>query len=95
MWSSKEVLLISIATGFVFCFATMYVQNTITKYVNRQVQERNSGNPLLAMGLASPAPQQHQDRTPEQKESARSALVAKLHCAPPGAGARWTPLPTS
>lgn len=94
MWSSKDVLMISIATGLVFCFATMYAQNAMTKYVDRQVQQRNGGNPLVGMGLASPAPRQHQVRPPEEKESHSSEPVVELHSAPPGAGARWTPLPT-
>jgi hypothetical protein len=91
MWSSKEVLLISIATGFIFCFATIYAQNSMTKYVNRKIQEKTGANPLIGTGLASVAqhPQQHlQEQADLQYDS------AKVHNAPPGSGKRWTPLTT-
>ena len=91
MWSSKEVLLISIATGFVFCFATIYAQNKLTKYVNRQVEKKTGGNPLIGMGLASRPQQQQQYQHPQD---AKIQPVSAFHSAPQGSGSRWTPLPT-
>ena len=106
MWSSKEVLFISIATGFVFCFATIYVQNAVTKYVTRQVEEKAGANPLIGMGLAS-RPQQRQNvqqsgvsgvtahaNVSELPSVAAHANVSELPSAPPGSGSRWTALPT-
>lgn len=87
MWSSKEVLFISIATGFVFCFATIYAQNAMTKYVNRQIQEKSGANPFIGMGLA---PRTQREQQLPQKEQ----LPVKVRDSPPGSGTRWTPLPT-
>ncbi|CAM9101343.1 unnamed protein product [Ectocarpus sp. 12 AP-2014] len=103
MWSSKEVLFISIATGFVFCFATIYAQNAVTRYVNRQVQEKTGANPLIGMGLVSRPQREHQQQSmhqqqQEHREQAQQeqavSPVSELQSAPPGSGARWTPLPT-
>ena len=101
MWSSKEVLFISVATGLVFCFATIYVQNAVTKYVNRRVQERSCENPLVGTGVAarlSDHPRKHQE-IPWDEISQRAAVtssnVPQQHVAPPGSGTRWTPLVTS
>lgn len=97
MWSSKELLFISIATGFVFCFATIYAQNAMTKYVNRQVAEKTSTNPLIGTGLVSnPQQQHHQERVSHQKQidTKGHEHVFEQHNAPPGSGTRWTPLPT-
>ncbi|CAN0577081.1 unnamed protein product [Ectocarpus sp. 12 AP-2014] len=91
MWSSKEVLFISIATGFVFCFATIYAQNAMTRYVNHRVAEKTASNPLIGMGLVSEPSQQHQQQNVRVKDHAR---VSEIHSAPPGSGARWTPLST-
>lgn len=88
MWSSKEVLFISIATGFVFCFATIYAQNAMRKYVNLQIQEK-TGNPLIGTTLASRIPQQTDTQTDPDPPHA-----PRFRSAPPGCGTRWTPLPT-
>jgi len=90
MWSSKEVLLISIATGFVFCFATIYTQNAMTKYVNRQVEEKTGGNPLIGMGLAQRPERQEQLYQDQSSYTKTQKFVRK---APSGSGSRWTPLP--
>lgn len=92
MWSSKEVLIISIATGFVFCFATIYAQNAMTKYVNHQVQQKTGTNPLMGMGLAPMIQQQQTQKQQEQTNISNNA--PELRSAPPGSGNRWTPLPT-
>ncbi|CAM9105395.1 unnamed protein product [Ectocarpus sp. 8 AP-2014] len=91
MWSSKEVLLISIATGFVFCFATIYVQNAMTTYVNRRVAEKTGSNPLIGMGLVSKPQRDYHQENVRIKDHTR---VSEIHRAPPGSGARWTPLST-
>jgi len=92
MWSSKDVLLISIATGFIFCFATIYVQNSMTRYVNRKVQEKIVVNPFVGMGLASDT-QQYQEVHPKQEINPLQNESYTQMC-PPGSGKRWTPLPT-
>ena len=93
MWSSKEVLLISIATGFMFCFATIYAQNSMTKYVNRKIQEKTWANPLIGTGLESvPRLPQRQRHVQEQADLQNDS--PKKHNAPPGSGKRWTPLAT-
>lgn len=103
MWSSKELVIISIATGLVFCLATMYAQSAVSKYVDRRVLEKSGGNPLIGMGLASePREQQphqhqhqHQNQTQSQEEGphvGRAPGVADVP--PPGSGTRWTPVPT-
>lgn len=84
MWSSKEVTFISIATGFVFCFATTCVQNRIRDYVNQQVKEKTE-NPLNGMGLTR-RPQQNND------EVIAAASSRTFRSAPPGSGTRWTPI---
>ena len=97
MWSSKEVLFISIATGFVFCFATIYTQNAVTRYVNHRVAEKTTSNPLIGMGLVSKQPQQQrqqQQQQQQQQHHTNHARVSEIHSAPPGSGARWTPLST-
>lgn len=94
MWSSKEVLFISVATGLVFCFATIYVQNAVSKYVSRRVQERSGGNPLVGTGVASEPLEypvkQHQVSRGVVGNDAREEV--QLRDAPPGSGTRWTPL---
>ncbi|CBN80352.1 EsV-1-48 [Ectocarpus siliculosus] len=92
MWSSKEVLFISIATGFVFCFATIYAQNAMSRYVNHCVAEKTAANPLIGMGLVSKPSQQQ--RVQQNVLVSDHASVADIHSPPPGSGARWTPLST-
>ena len=45
MWTTKEVIIISLATGLAFFFATIYSQRKIQQYIDNKVSERSS-NPL-------------------------------------------------
>ncbi|CAM9090593.1 unnamed protein product [Ectocarpus sp. 12 AP-2014] len=108
MWSSKELCIISVATGLVFCFATLYAQSAVSKYVERRVFERSRANPLIGMGLASELrpPEHHpgnglsspsQSHPPRVRDNEKVESVvhgSKIPDAPPGSGTRWTPLPT-
>lgn len=85
MWSSKEVFCISIASGLVFCFTTIYIQKRVKDYVNQQVKEKTQ-NPLIGMGLAR---RQHVDGP-----VVAAAGSETFRSAPPGSGTRWTPLPS-
>lgn len=86
-WSSKDVLFISVATGFVFCFATIYVQQAMKKYVEKQVYEKTRQNPLVGMGLVS------EKSRPQQERPVNHKIVPEVHASPPpGSGKRWTPL---
>lgn len=80
------MLFISIATGFIFCFATIYAQNAMTNYVNRQVLKKTGENPMVHMALASNVVQQ------EKNSSLRNTPGPEVHSPPPGSGERWTPL---
>ncbi|CAN0557845.1 unnamed protein product [Ectocarpus sp. 8 AP-2014] len=93
MWSSKEVLFISIATGFVFCFATVYAQNAMSRYVNHCVAEKTASNPLIGMGLVS-KPSQQKQHLQQNVLVSDHARVSEIRSAPAGSGARWTPLST-
>ncbi len=86
-WSSKEVLMISIATGLVFCFATIYAQHAMAKYVDKKVCEKTRQNPFVGMGLVSERKSQS-SQTPEDQ----TALHNLDSSPPPGSGTRWTPL---
>ena len=99
MWSSREVLTISIATGLLFCFVTIYAQNAMANYVNRQILEKTTNaNPLVGTGLAAlalpcqsndpPQRRQHQEKEEEEEQEKRPAT------APAGSGSRWTPIST-
>lgn len=99
MWSSKELLIISIATGLVFCFATLYAQNAMTTYVNRKVAEKTGTNPLIGTGLVSNPQQQHQQqrelvRHHNKSDGKGHQRIFEQPNAPPGSGTRWTPIPT-
>lgn len=48
MWTNKELFLISLATGLVFCFATIYTQKKFHQYVDNKVTEK-SANPLASL----------------------------------------------
>ncbi|CAM9209242.1 unnamed protein product [Pylaiella littoralis] len=85
MWSSKEVALISIATGFVFCFATICAQNKMKDYINQQVKAKTQ-NPLIGMGLA------RRQQEPEMVAADTGSESAAFRSAPPGSGTRWTPI---
>lgn len=100
-WSSRQVLLISIATGFAFCFATIYAQRSMAKYIERKVYEgtrqEQKQNPMVGMGLVSeryrrgdPHPR---DDVPDPPNAPKLPNAPKAHASPPGSGARWTPLP--
>ncbi|CAM9816785.1 unnamed protein product [Ectocarpus sp. 4 AP-2014] len=89
MWSSKELLFISIAMGLVFCCTTIYAQPTFTELVNRQIPINNqatAANPLLGTGLARCPGRSDGD------ESTGDSQAWVYSSAPPGSGRRWTPL---
>lgn len=105
MWTTKEVLIISIATGLVFSFATIYSQRKFQSYIETKVTEK-TGNPLL--GLVPQPPinneiQQHIEvaqspspiHEPAHNVQFSNTPVVRYHVPPDGAGSRWTPLPIS
>lgn len=98
MWSSKEVLLISIATGLAFCFATIYAQKKFQSYVDNRVKEK-TGNPFMSMvpdmeALAS-TPMKNESANVHQAPRSSPRNEITYHEPPPGSGERWTPLPIS
>lgn len=48
MWTTKEVIIISLATGLAFCFATIYSQRKMQQYIDNKVSEKSS-NPLSSI----------------------------------------------
>ncbi len=101
MWTTKEVLVVSIVTGLAFCFATVYTQRKIQRYIDGKVSERSATNPLASL-LGSGAPpssplsplETQRDRAPPVAGTAAAPPPrARVHEKPPGAGERWTPLP--
>ncbi len=103
MWTNKELVLISLATGLVFCFATIYTQNKFHQYIDNKVTEKSS-NPLESliatgtMGLGqmgtatTPAPIQQQVVQETQQQAPTPGHKKMFHDPPPGSGERWTPL---
>lgn len=106
MWTNKEVILISLATGLAFCFATIYTQNKFHQYVENKVTEKST-NPLASLlsnetrGLGQMRlPDMPVTQTPPQQSLRQEPHVhvpepepqKKFHDCPPGSGERWTPL---
>ena len=104
MWTTKEVVIVSLATGLAFCFATIYSQRKIQMYIDNKVIEK-SGNPLarlipsetanvgqnMSLGTSvysAPTVKPVQDVNHE----APPVETRRLHESPPGSGERWTPL---
>lgn len=48
MWTTKEVFIISLATGLAFCLATIYSQRKIQQYIDHKVSEKST-NPLSGL----------------------------------------------
>jgi hypothetical protein len=103
MWTTKEVLFISIATGLAFSFATIYSQRKLKSYIDQKLSEK-SGNPLL--GIVSQPPindckeiqyQLEKSTFPVQEAPLPASIEPQImYQAPPeGSGSRWTPLPIS
>jgi len=111
MWTTKEVFLISIATGLAFSFATIYSQRKFKSYVDYKLAEK-SGNPLI--GIVSQPPIndcqdiQYQLEKPTLPDIYNQTLTVQetplseirvpeimYHTPPEGSGSRWTPLPIS
>lgn len=98
MWTTKEVVIISLATGIAFIFATIYSQRKIHQYIDNKITEKST-NPLASlltkdMALAIPAASlgaPAQD-TRIVEEIPPAPIEPKFHTPPPGAGERWTPL---
>lgn len=106
MWTTKEVVIISIATGLAFSFATIYSQRKLNSYVNQKI-EQQSVNPLLGIVPSVPV----QNNTHYQHENTNAPVIqqsyepiqqkepiqhkVRYHTPPDGAGTRWTPLPIS
>lgn len=104
MWTNKEVILISLATGIAFCFATIYTQKKFHEYVDNKVTEK-SISPLASLlsketrGLGQMRlPDMPNIQNPLQQRQEPSGPVPdtepqkKFHESPPGSGERWTPL---
>ena len=102
MWTTKEVVLISIATGLAFCFATIYSQNKFNSYVNKKIEQQSS-NPLLGIIPSTPVQNntntsvKYQTHEPIQHIEPVEPIQQQVryHTPPDGAGSRWTPLPIS
>ena len=103
MWNNKELFLISLATGLVFCFATIYAQNKFRQYIDNKVTEKSS-NPLASLihtetrhlgqmaTMATPIPIQQPVMQEPHQQSPPPELQKRFHDCPPGSGERWTPL---
>lgn len=86
-------MVISIATGLVFCLGTLYAQNAVRRYVEEQVEKKAGGNnPLVGTGLLSTPPLV--DKTASHASKPQKHAVQQSARTPPGCGERWTPLPT-
>lgn len=110
MWTTKEVFLISIATGLAFSFATIYSQRKFKAYVDYKLSEK-SGNPLLGIvsqppindcrdiqyQLEKPTYQLEKPTMPVQETPLPEIVEPQImyHTPPEGSGSRWTPLPIS
>ena len=103
MWNNKELFLISLATGLVFCFATIYTQNKFRQYIDNKVTEK-SANPLASLiptetrdlgqmaTMATPIPTQQPVMQEPQQQTPPPEPQKRFHDCPPGSGERWTPL---
>ena len=106
MWTNKELFLISLATGLVFCSATIYTQNKFRQYIDNKVTEK-SANPLASllsketrdlgqMRLpdvpTTPTPMQQPVLQQPQQNMTPQEPQKRFHDSPPGSGERWTPL---
>jgi len=96
MWTTKEVVIISIATGLACCFATIYTQRRIQQYIDNKVTER-SINPFSKLINKEITPVGKSPQLiPVQETLVPEPSPPKtqvFHETPQGAGERWTPLP--
>lgn len=105
MWTTKEVVIISIATGLAFCFATIYSQRKVQQYIDNKVIEKSinplsslMNNDMTFLGKNNTMPIVESQPTVQQEspaqENKNNVPIKKqiYHDTPPGAGERWTPL---
>lgn len=102
MWTTKEVVIISLATGLAFLFATIYSQRKIQQYIDNKVTEKST-NPLSSLltkdmvstvqSVSLGAPEEHRQEVEQLGRSTPPPKKQEFHEPPPGAGERWTPLP--
>jgi len=96
MWTTKEVIIISIATGLACCFATIYTQRKIQQYIDSKVTERSISplsklinREITSVGQSMPITSMEDVPVP----TAEPPKAQVFHETPQGAGERWTPLP--
>lgn len=107
-WNTKEVIIISIATGLFFSCMTLYLQNKFQSMINDKVKQQTS-NPLVDIVNSSSYGRNVQtnfnqsevgtkqiinDQTRETQHVHDEQPVI-MHEIPHGAGQRWTPLPVT
>ena len=98
MWTSKEVLLISIAAALASCFATFYAQRKFTSYIERKVQAKTI-NPLLGIMNNETFPNNSINATSIYKQEKEPTEFAQMVStpkqqvqyppSPPGSGKKW------
>lgn len=101
MWTTREVLLISIASAIAACFTTFYVQGKFASYIDSKVKSK-SENPLLGfMNKDMPSFVENKKEVTQNITNSNNfkhvdevvSQEIQYHPLPPGAGTRWTPLP--
>lgn len=103
MWTTKELFLISVSTGIVFCFITLYSQRKLRQYIDRKVVETSS-NPLSSLVNTGLTIEKENTGSLGQKmgmgfdnhehqEPPLEIKVPETPKPPPGSGERWTPYP--
>ena len=102
MWTTKEVLLISIATSLATFFSTFYVQKRFASYIDGKVQAKTGDNPLLGLtnnSFSQPISIPIYNKPTEPSSFGQMQTIAtpelQFHPSPPGSGKKWTPLPIS
>ena len=101
MWTTKEVLLISIASALASFFATFYIQNKFASYIEGKVKAKTTDHPLLGfmhtdpMSVSKPVYQKTMEPNSFEQMSTLATPEIKFHPSPPGSGTKWTPIQIS